>query len=260
MVSELPLEGKVVLITGAADRAGREFALRFAAAGASVVINHIAGQEELAAGVVAQIEATGRAALAVRADIATVDQAQALVEATVSRFGQIDVLVHNASTFRPRAFIDVTEHDFDSSFGVNVRGPFFLSQAAARVMLVQGSGRILALVGNSLTEAWPEFVPHVLSKTALARLMEQLAVALSPVIACNAIAPTQFFRSNDGANDALRASRGETVPDAETYSHGSFLIREVDLDAVFEALLYFSTCSRSVTGVTMRLDGAKVLV
>lgn len=251
------LAGKVVCITGAAERAGREFALRYAEAGATVVVNHLPGQAEQAASVVAEL---GGPALAVSADITDPAQGRDLVDACVAHFGRLDVLVHNASSFRARPWLEVGEDDFDSALSVNLRGPFFLSQAAARVMLRQGSGNMIALVGNSLSEAWPEFVPHSVSKTALARLMEQLAVALAPTVACNSIAPSQFYRSDDGANDRLRQLRGESAPSGTTTQlRPGLSIREADLDAVFDALTYFSTCTPQVTGLTLRIDGGKAL-
>jgi NAD(P)-dependent dehydrogenase (short-subunit alcohol dehydrogenase family) len=255
------LEGRVVLITGAAERAGRSFARSFAAAGARVVVNHLPHQEDLARAVVAEIASRGGEAISVPADITCVDEARALVDMTVDRFDRLDVVVHNASTFTPVPWTNVDEAHFDAAFAVNVKGPFFLSQAAARVMQAQGEGRIIALVGHSLVEAWPDFIPHAVAKTALARLMEQLAVALAPTIACNSVAPAQFLGSDDGENDALRTVRGEALPHDGLYEHAAGVwLREVDADAVTEVLIYLSTCSPQISGTTMRVDGGKALV
>lgn len=253
------LDGKTVLITGAAERAGREFARYLAAAGGAIVVNHF-GQAELAAETVELIRADGGEAIAVEADVSDPARAGDLVERAAGWRGDLSVLIHNASSLRPKEFEDVTVDDFDASFGVNIRGPFFLSQAAAKVMLKQGHGRIIALVGNSTSEAWPNLIPHILSKTALTRLMEQLAVALSPVVQCNAVAPTQFFRSDDGANDALRRYRGEPLVDGDTYRVGTrFEFRNGGAEEVAEALLYLATCSSYQNGTVIRLDGGKAL-
>lgn len=252
------LTGKVVCITGAAERAGREFVVRYAEAGAFVVVNYLPSQADSAQDLARQL---GPSVTAIAADITDVGQCHDLVGGCVDAFGRLDVLVHNASTFRSRDWTDVTEEDFDFSFDVNLRGPFFLTQAAAKVMLAQGSGNIIALVGNSLQEAWPTFIPHSVSKTALARLMEQMAVALAPTVACNSIAPSQFFRSDDGANDLLRESRGESRHSNGVVEMGRGLkIREADMDAVYEALQYFSVCTPQVTGMTLRIDGGKSLI
>ncbi|MGJ6126937.1 SDR family oxidoreductase [Mycolicibacterium sp. Y3] len=253
------LEGQTVLITGAAERAGREFARRFAAAGAAVVVNHWQ-QAERAAETVDMIGAEGGQAIALEADASEPAHARSLVERAAAWRGDLSVLIHNASSLRAKEFEDVTESDFDAAFGINIRGPFFLSQEAAKVMKTQGHGRIIALVGNSTTEAWPNLIPHGVSKTALVRLMEQLAVALSPTVQCNAVAPTQFFRSDDGTNDALRRYRGEAVIDGDTYRVGTrYEFRNGDADDVAETLLFLSTCSPYLTGNVIRLDGGKAL-
>lgn len=255
----LRLDGKTVVITGSAERAGREFARRFAESGASVVVNHWKQPAE-AEETVELIRSEGGDATAIEADVSDASAARALVEKTVAWKGDLSVLIHNASSLRSKEFEDVTEDDFDHSFGINIRGPFFLSQEAAKVMKKQGHGRIIALVGNSTSEAWPNLIPHSLSKTALIRLMEQLAVALSPIVQCNAVAPTQFFRSDDGTNDALRRYRGEPVVEGDTYRVGTrYEFRNGDADDVAETLLYLSTCSPFLTGTVIRLDGGKAL-
>ncbi|RJQ91298.1 SDR family NAD(P)-dependent oxidoreductase [Amycolatopsis panacis] len=253
------LDGRTVLITGAAERAGREFARRFAAAGAAVAVNHWK-QPELAEETVELIRSAGGDAIAIEADVSDTAQARSLVDRTLAWRGDLSVLIHNASSLRAKEFEDVTEDDFDAAFGINIRGPFFLSQEAAKVMRKQGHGRIIALVGNSTNEAWPNLIPHSLSKTALIRLMEQLAVALSPAVQCNAVAPTQFFRSDDGTNDALRRYRGEPLVEGDTYRVGTrYEFRNGDADDVAETLLFLSTCSPYLTGTVIRLDGGKAL-
>lgn len=253
------IKGRTVLITGAAERAGRVFARRFAAAGANVVVNHWR-QAELAEETVDLIRGDGGQAVAVEADASDPAAARGLVSEAVAWKGDLSVLIHNASFLRAKEFEDVTEDDFDASFGINIRGPFFLSQAAAGVMKEQGHGRIIALVGNSTNEAWPNLIPHGLSKTALIRLMEQLAVALSPTIQCNAVAPTQFFRSDDGTNDALRQYRGEPLAEGDTYKVGTrYEFRNGDADDVAQTLLFLATCSPYLNGTVIRLDGGKAL-
>lgn len=251
----------VVLITGAAERAGAEIALAFAAEGYDVHINHC-GQSTQAARVIDRAAAAGCAGrvYAIEADVADPATAEAMVGAVVARSGRLDLLLHNASTFRPLPFAQLTPADVDASFGVNLRGPFFLSQAAAAVMTAQGGGRILAILGNSLSESWPELVPHIVAKSALGRLMEQLAVALSPTIVCNSVAPSQFFRSDDGVNDALRRARGEApVHDAHAVVKG-IPVRETTLQDVIDVLLFLAVAPASVTGVTIRVDGGRALI
>jgi len=254
------LDGKTVLITGSAERAGRDFARYLADAGGAIVINHWRQPAE-AEETLRLITEAGGDAIVIEADVSDPSQARTLVEQAAAWRGDLSVLVHNASSLRLKEFEDVTVEDFDASFGVNLRGPFFLSQAAAEVMKKQGHGRIIALVGNSTSEAWPNLIPHTVAKTGLARLMEQLAVALSPVIQCNSIAPAQFFRSDDGSNDELRRYRGEPLAQqGDTYRVGTrFEFRNGNVQDVAEAILYLSTCTPWLTGATIRIDGGKAL-
>lgn len=250
-----------MLITGAAERAGAEIALAFAAEGYDVHINHW-GQSAQAEAVIARSLAAGHAGRmhAIEADVADPAAAASLVAAVIARSGRLDLLVHNASTFRPVPFAQLTPDDVDASFGVNLRGPLFLSQAAAKAMTANGGGRILAILGNSLSESWPDLVPHIVAKTGLGRLMEQLAVALSPAVSCNSVAPSQFFRSDDGVNDDLRRGRGESpVLDDFTYIKG-LAVRETSLQDVVDVLLFLAAAPATVTGVTIRVDGGRALI
>ncbi|MFD1713126.1 SDR family NAD(P)-dependent oxidoreductase [Amnibacterium flavum] len=252
-------EGTVALITGAAERAGAEIAAAFAREGATVYLNHF-GQGDQAASTISRAETHGYGERMhpIEADITDPAATAAMVERIVAETGRLDLLIHNASTFAPRPFAELRVSDFDSSLGVNLRGPFFLSQAAARVMTEQGSGRILAILGNSLTEVWPDFAPHIVAKTGLGRLMEQLAVTLSPTVQCNSIAPTQFFRSDDGANDALRLTRGEDPVSRETTVVKGNVLRETSIDDVIDVLMFLAQAPASLNGVTVPIDGGRV--
>ncbi|MBN9193997.1 SDR family NAD(P)-dependent oxidoreductase [Microbacterium sp.] len=256
-----PLDGRIVLITGAAERAGAQIALAFAAAGATVFVNHLgqSAQARELADHADGVPGSGRVR-PVEADIADPTASRAMVDAIVGEAGRIDLLLHNASSFRPRPFLELEVADVDASLGVNLRGPLFLSQAVAAVMMAQGDGRILAILGNSLSESWPELVPHVVGKSALGRLMEQLAVALSPIVACNSVAPTQFYRSDDGVNDDLRAARGETPVHGELSEVKGIPIRETALRDVIDVLLFLADAPRSLTGATIPVDGGRRLV
>lgn len=254
-------DGRVVLVTGSAERAGAQIALAFAAHGATVYLNHV-NQADAADATrrLATDAGFGDRVRAIECDITDPVASAAMVDEIVVRSGRLDLLLHNASTFSPRPFLELEERDFDSSFGVNLRGPFFLSQAAARVMVAQGGGRILAILGNSLSEVWPDFAPHIVAKTGLGRLMEQLAVTLSPTVQCNSVAPTQFFRSDDGTNDALRQLRGESPVAAETTTVKGTVVRETTIDDVIDVLMFLADAPASLTGVTVPIDGGRVLI
>lgn len=239
-----PLAGRVALVTGSAERVGRELALGLAAAGADIVVNHLR-QAAKARAVVREIEMLGRRATAIEADVAVPEECRLLVQSSLQQMGHLDVLVHNASSFVQGDFLELSEHDFDRSLGVNLRGPFFLSQAAAAHMIERGGGKIIAIAGNSLFEAWPDFVSHSVAKAGLARLMELLAVALSPHVQCVTVCPAEILPTGEpGADDGAR-----TYADVELLAG-----RPKDL---VELVVYLSGSTPYLNGAVIPLDGAK---
>ncbi|MBS1677219.1 MAG: SDR family NAD(P)-dependent oxidoreductase [Actinobacteria bacterium] len=243
-MSAAPLAGRVALVTGSAERVGRSLALGLAAAGADVVVNHI-GQAGQAEEVVGGIEALGRRASAVEADVAEPAECRRLVATALERLGRLDVLVHNASSFVQGDFLDLTEADFDRSLGVNLRGPFFLSQAAAAHMVERGDGKIIAIAGNSLFEAWPDFVSHSTAKAGLARLMQLLAVALSPQVQCLTVCPAEILPTGDPEADE----------GARTYAEVE--LRTGAPEDLVELVVYLSASTAYLNGAIIPLDGAK---
>lgn len=243
-MSAPPLAGRVALVTGSAERVGRELALGFARAGADVVVNHLR-QGAKAKAVVAEIEALGRRGASIEADVAAPEQCRWLVQSALEQMGHLDVLVHNASSFVQGDFLELSEEDFDRSLGVNLRGPFFLSQAAAAHMTERGGGKIIAIAGNSLFEAWPDLVSHSTAKAGLARLMQLLAVALSPQVQCLTVCPAEILPTGDpGADEGARA-----YTDVE-------LLAGSPADLV-ELVVYLSGSTPYLNGAIIPLDGAK---
>jgi NAD(P)-dependent dehydrogenase (short-subunit alcohol dehydrogenase family) len=251
----MTLLGKVALVTGGAQRAGRFIALALARVGADLVVNHFRTAMD-AEDTRAQVAALGRRCLILEADVADPGQGRSIIQTTEKEFGRLDVLVHNASNFNRCPVLDVTEEIWESSLGVNLKGPFFLSQAAARLMLKNGSGRIIALIGNSLYENWPQFVPHAIAKTGLAKMMQSLAIALSPQIQCNAICPASFYPSEGNQTQVITGQRGEELHDRFSLVQGVKL-HKGNPEEVAELVVYLAGCSNYLNGVVIPLDGGK---
>src|SRR6266699_2716687 len=127
---ETKFSGKVALVTGAGKRLGRAVSLQLASEGADVAV-HYRGSDAEATEVVAQIEELGRRAVAMRAELTSVEEIRALVQRAAHEFGRIDILVNSAANFLPSSVISTTEEVWDASLDTNVKGPFFLAQAAA---------------------------------------------------------------------------------------------------------------------------------
>jgi 2-dehydro-3-deoxy-D-gluconate 5-dehydrogenase len=147
--SSFGLRDKVAIVTGGSQGIGRAIALGLAQAGAHVVLAKYPDkrQEEVIA-VKAEIEALGRKAMIVQTDVAQVDQVRALMDQTHSTFGRIDILVNNAGWTGTTPALDVSEEEYDRTMAASLKSVFFASQAAARVMIPQGGGRIINIGSN----------------------------------------------------------------------------------------------------------------
>ena len=189
------LSGKVALVTGAGKRLGRQVALRLANEGAEVAV-HYRGSEAEAAKVAAEIEKLGRRVVAMRAELTSVEEIRALVQRVAHEFGRIDVLVNSAANFLPSSVISTTEETWDASLDTNVKGPFFLAQAAAP-WLRRSNGVIVNFADTGGILGWPGYIAHSVSKAGMIMLTKTLAKALAPEVRVNAIAPGTITMPGD---------------------------------------------------------------
>ena len=136
------LKDRVAIVTGAGRGIGRATAIRFAEEGANVVVVDLDLDEAQA--VVNEIEALGRQGLAQKVDVSARPSVDAMVAATLERFGRIDVLVNNAGTIRDAQLLKMSEANFDLVIAINLKGVFNCAQAVLPTMLAQGSGVILS--------------------------------------------------------------------------------------------------------------------
>jgi len=254
----MKFDGKVVLITGGAEKAGKIFAIEFARAGADLVISHC-NMPQQAAQTKKEIEELGRKCLTVEANNRNVNQIKIMVDKIRSYYGRLDVIVHNASNFNDQPIEKVTEEVWNSSIEIILKGAFFLSQAAAPLMLESGGGKIIALIGNSYYENWPNFIPHSIAKVGLAKLMQLLAITYSPYIQCNALCPASFLDS--GSGDGILERRGEQLLNngKSIMVNGVELFRGDSYD-VAEALLFLASSSNYINGAVIPLDAGKSLI
>ena len=142
------LQGKVALVTGAARGVGRQIAHALAAAGATVAVNYLASRAQ-AATLVTEIATAGGTARAFAADVADYRAVRAMVEGLVNEFGHLDVLVNNAGFVTPRLFVETTPAEWQRQIDVGLYGVIHCCHAVAPLMLAQGGGRIINLVGDS---------------------------------------------------------------------------------------------------------------
>jgi glucose 1-dehydrogenase len=193
----MKLAGKVVLITGASTGIGRALALGMAQEGANIIVNHLRDAAG-AAEVVAQIEQIGRCAREIDADVSQIHEIEMLFRQTRATFGKLDVLVNNAGVTGWTDLFHVTEAQWNQVIDTNLKGTFFCSQQAARLMREQGGGNIINISSNCAALGVKNLAVYAASKGGIHALTRQLAVELAPYnIRVNTFAPgpTQVERN-----------------------------------------------------------------
>jgi NAD(P)-dependent dehydrogenase (short-subunit alcohol dehydrogenase family) len=194
------LAGDVALVTGAARGLGRAISLALAHAGADVAL----GLRDVGTGgdLTKEIEAIGRRALPLQMDMSQRDQISRAIEDTAQHFGRLDLLVNNAGLAPENLAENVTEEDFDLTLRVNLKGTFFASQAAGRVMIRQNRGCIINMSSQAGFVALPTESIYCMTKAGIAHLTKCLAVEWGKYnIRVNAVAPT--FIHTPGTESAL---------------------------------------------------------
>jgi pteridine reductase len=237
------LRGKVVLVTGGGRRVGRAIALALGAEGGRVAV-HFKGSAEGALEAVRAIQHSGGEAAPFAADLTDPQSPARLVDAVVQSFGRLDVLVNSAASMVRTPLESVTSDQWDEIFALNVRAPFFLSLAAAKAMGDAG-GAIVNISDHMGFESWPAFVPHGVSKAAIAAMTRALAAALAPRVRVNAVAP-----------GAVLAPEGWPVTERERYESATPLGRVGTPEDVARAVSYLVTADY-VTGELLFVDGGR---
>jgi NAD(P)-dependent dehydrogenase (short-subunit alcohol dehydrogenase family) len=185
----LDLTGKVALVTGAAQGIGKAVAMLLAQRGADIIVSDI--NLEKAEETSKEIATLGPRAMAIRANVAVVEEVEKMVQAIIERFGQIHILVNNAGIARDKLLLRMTEEDWDRVFAVNVKGHFNFAQVVGRQMVTQGHGKIINMSSCSGKKASAEEGAYCASKAAILGLNRVLALEWGKHNICvNALAPT----------------------------------------------------------------------
>jgi glucose 1-dehydrogenase len=191
----MKLEGKTVLITGGSQGIGQGIAFRLAEEGANIAVDYV-GNSESADATVAQIQKRGRRALAVQADISSVDQIHSMMKQVVDSLGGVDVLINNAGVEKHASIWEVTEHDYDLVLTINLKGAFFASQAFVQHrMAVKKPGKIINVSSVHEELPFPHFTSYCASKGGMKMMMRNLSIEVAPFgITVNNIAPGRSRR------------------------------------------------------------------
>jgi NAD(P)-dependent dehydrogenase (short-subunit alcohol dehydrogenase family) len=241
--------GRVALVTGAARGLGHAISLALAGAGADVALG--LRDPDSGADLAARIEGMGRGALRLPMDVTRLDQVRAAVDATVERFGRLDILVNNAGIAPGNPAELVREEDFDHTLAVNLKGTYFASQAAGRVMIGQGYGRIVNVGSQAGVVALPGESVYCMTKAAIAHLTRCLAVEWGGHgITVNAVAPT--FVSTPGTEEVL----ADPAFRADVVQRIAALHRIGEPMEVAGAVVFLASPAASlITGSTILIDG-----
>ncbi len=241
------MQGRVVLITGGAKRVGAAICRRLHAAGASVMLHYrsSAGEARLLQAELNHVRADSVALI--HADLIDVGKLPSLVDQTVQRFGKLDALVNNASSFFATPVGDITPDAWEDLVGTNVRAPLFLAQAAAPA-LKKTQGAIVNITDIHADRPLRSYIVYTTAKAALAGLTRSLARELAPEVRVNAVAPGPILWPDDADFDELSRQR--------IISHTP-LRREGTPDDIAKAVHFLLADAPYVTGITIDVDGGR---
>jgi 3-oxoacyl-[acyl-carrier protein] reductase len=243
-----PLAGKVALVTGGGTGIGRACSLALAGAGAAVTVNYSRSQKDAEAAI-DQIRKQGGTAIAVQADVSKVAEDDAMVARVVRELGRLDVLVNNAATTK---FVDhknldgLNEDDWDRMLAVNVKGVFFVTRAAARVMT---EGRVINIGSVAGLNGTGSSIAYAATKAAVHVMTRSLARALAPRITVNTVAPGLIETRWHAGREAGNAARAQQM-----------LVKRIGRpEDIAHMVLALATSDNFITGQVIFIDGGATL-
>lgn len=242
------LTGKVVFVTGASRGIGRASALGCAGSGADMIVG--VRKAEDGKTLTAEIEALGRRALAVEMDLADLKSVRTAIAKAHEHFGRIDVLVNNVGIGPENLAEDVTEEDFDYTVNINLKGTFFTTQAVAKLMIAQQSGRIINISSQAGSVTLRGEAIYCMSKAAINHLTRCLAAEWARhKITVNSVAPT--FIWTDGTRPSL------DQPDFHKHVLGHIPLGRIGdpIDVAGTVVFLASPAASLITGANIMVDG-----
>jgi pteridine reductase len=234
-------ERRVALVTGAGHRVGKAFAVALGKRGYEVAVHYHATKTP--AETVKEISAGGGKAQTFSCDLTSTEGPSALVDEVFKRMKRLDVVINSAAVMLRTPVDEVTVEQWDSIFALNLRAPFFVTQAASRVM-TEG-GVVINISDLAAFETWPAYVPHAISKAGVVKMTESLARVLAPKIRVNAIAPGAILLPEEWDEEQ-----------AKKFASTTPLRRIGSPDDAVAAMLYLLD-AQYVTGETIVVDGGR---
>ncbi len=237
---------KVVIITGGGGKIAKTYALAFAKEGAKISLPDLVSAEP----VVKAVQDAGGTAMAMQCDVCREASVKAMVEATVKRFGGVDVLVNNAAYFmtvKKSPFWEMEVEEFDKAMAVNVRGVWLCAKAAFPYLKRSGKGKIINISSGVALNGSPNYIHYVGSKGAVIAMTRAMARELGDYGICvNAVAPGFTVTEGRAVDPEYERKRNQVR---------CFKRTQVEADVVGAVLFLASSESDFVTGQTISVDG-----
>lgn len=240
-----PLAGKTVLITGAARRIGATIARTLHDAGANIVLHYRTSANDATALAASLDQVRRGSVVTVQCDLLATTRLPSLVKSATQAFGQLDVLINNASTFYPTTMGDITEQAWDDLLGSNLKAPLFLTQAAAPSLRLT-RGQVLNIVDIHGLRPLRRYPVYCAAKAGLVMLTKALAKELAPLIRVNAVAPGPVMWPSDVDDELKRHIVDKTL-----------LKRPGSPEDIARAALFFISQAPYVTGQILAIDGGR---
>ena len=241
------MQGKVVLVTGGAKRVGAAICRRLHAAGANIMLHYRASAGE-ARLLQAELNHQRKDSVAlIQADLLDLGKLPSLIDQTVQIFGRLDALVNNAATFYQTPIGEISNEDWESLIGADLRAPLFIAQAAAPA-LKKTQGAIVNITDIHAERPLKNYVVYSVAKAGLVGLTRSLARELAPEVRVNAIAPGPILWPDDETFDELSRQR--------IISHTP-LKREGTPEDIAKAVHFLLAEATYVTGETINVDGGR---
>jgi NAD(P)-dependent dehydrogenase (short-subunit alcohol dehydrogenase family) len=239
--------GKIALVTGAARRVGKTIALALADRGAHVVITYNTSEAE-ALETRGEVEARGVQGMALKGNITSSDDVDAIVRRVLDRFGRIDILVNNASNYYKTPFETLTETQWDDLVGTNLKGTFLVSKRVGDEMLKTGVGKIINLADWAGFRPYKDYLPYCVAKAGVIALTTALAKTLAPNVQVNAVAPGPVLLPEDFSDD-LRRAVVQATP----------LKRIGTPEDIAQTVVFLVEGSDFITGAVIPVDGGRLI-
>lgn len=242
------LQGKVALVTGAARRVGRVIAMALAQRGAKIAIHYNRSRTDAQRLADEVRDSFGRESALFKADLSDARQVQKLGQAVLKHFGDVHVLVNNASVYEKSVFGDTDAAEWDRDLDTNLRAPFLLSQSLGLAMKKAGEGKIVNIADWAGRRPYADYIPYCISKAGLLCLNTALAKALAPQVQVNAILPGPVMLP-ENFSPKTRANVIQATP----------LKRLGSPEDVAKAVLFLIEDTDFVTGAELTVDGGRLI-